>query len=165
MPNAANQLGVLADLRRAIAWDGVPSALRQLNAFSNHRFTGLFLFDGDLLKNIFIHDRQDAAANLFPVKPADYSYCLTVKTSGQPFHVVDALRDQRVAGHPSRHQVQSYYGVPLRDQQGDIFGTVCSFSLEPCEAGDQEVLLLDGFAQILLECERLGEIGWRAKEG
>ncbi len=148
-------------LRTMIKWDGVQSSLQYLNSLTQHRYTGLFLFDGERLKNTYIHDRQATVQSLFPEMAANYSYCLTVKKSGQPFRVVNAPQDERLVGHPSRDSVKSYCGAPLRDLQGEVFGTVCNFSLDPCHSGDEEIPLLEGFAAVLLECERLREIGWR----
>ncbi len=152
-------------LRTMIQWDGIQSGLQYLNSLSQHRYTGLFLFDGNMLKNTFIFDRQSAFQTLFPEKPASHSYCLNVKHSGQPFRVDNAPLDQRVQDHPSRDAVRSYCGVPLRDRDGTIFGTLCHFSLDPCHSKDEEIQMMQTFAGVLLESERLGEIGWRSPKG
>ena len=149
-------------LRTMIRWDGIQFGLQYLNSLSQHRYTGLFLFNGDTLINTFIYDRQSAVQNLFPEKPANHSYCLSVKHSGQPFQVDNAALDQRVKDHPNRDKVRSYCGVPLRDHDGNIFGTLCHFSPDPCHSENDEILLMQSFAAVLLESERLGEIGWRS---
>lgn len=150
-------------LRTMIKWDGVQLSLQYMNSLTQHRFTGLFLFDGDRLKNTYIYDRQATMQHPFPVIPANYSYCLIVKETGQPFQVVNAPEDDRLVGHPRRDAVRSYCGAPLRDHKGEIFGTVCNFSLDPCPAEEDEVPLLEAFAAALLECERHQEIGWRSR--
>lgn len=152
---------VLETLRNTIRRDGVQAGLQYLNSLGDHRYTGLFLFDGDTLANTFIFDRQDSHQGIFPIMPANYSYCLTVKQTGKPLKITNAPMDVRVEGHPSRQTVQSYCGAPLRDTHGAVFGTVCNFSLEPCGAEDDQIALLEKCAAVLLECERHEEIGWR----
>ena len=155
--------GAMNTLLTMIKWDGVQLSLQYMNSLTQHRYTGLFLFDGDQLKNTYIYDRQASVQSLFPVTPAHYSYCLTVKESGQPFRVANAPEDERLTGHPSRDAVKSYCGAPLRDHNGEVFGTVCNFSLDPCHAEEDQIPLLQAFAAALLECERLQEIGWRSR--
>jgi GAF domain-containing protein len=39
--------------------------------------------------------------------------------------------DCRVLGHPKAGRFQSYYGVPLLADNGELVGTVCHFDEEP----------------------------------
>lgn len=151
----------LLEVQKLMRWDGVYAALQYLNGLTSHRFTGLFLFDGDQLSNTYLVDKEVLVPTCFPVMPADHSYCLMVKASGEPLCISDAINDPRVQDHPSRDSVQSYFGAALRDKQGRYFGTICHFSLVPCEVPMTHVPILSGFADVLLECERLHEIGWR----
>ena len=155
----------MAQVRQIIKWDGMQSGLQYLNGLSDHRYTGLFLFDDAQLKNTFLYDRDDPHSILFPTFPANASYCLLVKEGGMPLKVVNAPQDDRLAAHPARQTVQSYCGAPLRDPEGGIFGTICNFSMVPCDGDDELLVTLNGFAAVLLDCERLREIGWRPKTG
>lgn len=160
--NQQAHIDLIQQLQTMIRWDGIQFSLQYLNSLSQHRYTGLFLFDGETLKNTFIFDRQSVVQNLFPEKLTNHSYCLSVKESGQPFQVDNAVLDQRVSDHPSRDIVRSYCGVPLRDREGTVFGTLCHFSPDPCHSKDDEIPLMQTFAGVLLESERLGEIVWRS---
>ena len=82
-----------------------------------YRFTAIFLFDGDMLRNVCLVDKQNPEVTHGPDQPVTDSYCIYVQRTGETFGVDRSLTDERVAGHPKRERYQSYYGVPLFDRQ------------------------------------------------
>ena len=110
---------------------------------TEHRFTALYRFDKDSLHNLYFFDRENPAQTSTPDIPVMASYCVFVRNSGHVFSTPDALQDERVRGHPKRHEVQSYVGVPLLDQDGKMFGSVCHFDIRPVAISDESVHLLE----------------------
>lgn len=121
----------------------VRDAVALLNGLSRHRFTALFQFDGDLLGNQLLYDRDAGFTTPLEVIPIAESYCTFVQSTMQPFVVEDAPRDPRVAGHPKQPVVRSYVGVPLRTRAGMAFGTICHFDNEPVEATEGSLELME----------------------
>lgn len=64
-----------------------------------------------------------------------------------------------MSGHPKQNVVQSYCGIPLMDDDGKLFGTICHFDFEPLPFGEAEVLLLEDVAPLLVRAIRTTE--WR----
>lgn len=72
---------------------GILDALRFINAQSQHRFTALYAFEGPVLKNICLVDKEDVSVSrMDSIKVVD-SYCLYVRNSGQQFVVPNSLMD------------------------------------------------------------------------
>uniref|UniRef100_UPI0005927548 GAF domain-containing protein n=1 Tax=Zavarzinella formosa TaxID=360055 RepID=UPI0005927548 len=72
-----------------------------------------------------------------------------------PFHITDALNDDRVIGHPSREAVQAYCGVPLMDKEGKIFGTLCHFDFKPMPVPDGHVELMEAVAPLIEKYDKV----------
>src|SRR3954447_20362354 len=102
----------LIELKSAFAKAGVRGAVAFLNSLTGHRFTSLYRFDGDTLRNITFFDRENPDIQTCDDIPVDASYCVFVRDSGAAFMVPDAGRDERVRNHPKRATVQFYCGVP-----------------------------------------------------
>jgi len=150
-----NTVERIAKLKALLAHDGVRAALIFLNSLTTHRFTALYRFDGDMLKNLYFYDREHPEIDSSDEVPILASYCVFVRQSGQRFDVTDSLRDERVCGHPKRMQVQSYCGVPLMDENGEMFGTMCHFDVRPMPITSANIELMEALAPLLKERERL----------
>jgi GAF domain-containing protein len=137
--------------RAIIAAHGLWSAMRSLNALSRYRFTGVFAFEGDLLRNLYLVDKEDTNVKRCADQPITESYCLFIQRSGDPFSVVHALRDRRVDGHPKQPSYQCYYGVPLVGRDGKLLGTVCHFDKEVIPVSEDVVTALDDLAAVIAE--------------
>lgn len=149
----------VARLRDILEDEGVRPALRFLNAQSAHRFTAVFRFEGGTLRNLHMVDRDDPTVERCPDQPVLDSYCIYVRRTAETFVTQDSTHDQRVSGHPKQNVVQSYCGIPLLGEDGKLFGTICHFDFEPMPFGDDEVLLLEDVAPLLVTAIRGTE--WR----
>ncbi|MCC6426527.1 MAG: GAF domain-containing protein [Phycisphaerales bacterium] len=138
-----------AELKAIYLSSGVRAALGFLNGLTSHRFTALYRFDDQMLTNLYFFDRHDPSATSSPQIPVLASYCVFVRSSSQMFRTVDALRDERVADHPKRQQIQSYCGVPLCDESGRVFGTICHFDFDPMGISDAIVALMEFMGALL----------------
>ena len=130
--------------------DGIRSVLIYLNRLSNHRFTALYRFDVDQLKNVYFFDRERPDVETCPDIPIMASYCVFVRDSGNMFVTLDSMEDERVTDHPKRFEVRSYCGVPLVGEDGRAFGTICHFDPQPLSISDENVELMEGVADLLV---------------
>ena len=138
-----------AQLQRVLARDGTRAALAYLNSLTSQRFTSLYRFEGERLRNITFYDRLAPEQESCDTIPVLASYCVFVRDTGTRFATAASLDDRRLDGHPKQVQVQSYCGVPLRDREGRMFGTVCHFDFEPGAVSELDVLLMEHLADLL----------------
>lgn len=129
---------------------GVHAALQFLNSTSQYRFTSVFRFEGELLRNLYLIDRENPRIERCPDSLVSESYCVFVRKTAKPFLLNDSLQDDRVEGHPKQKAVQSYCGIPLLDENGKLFGTICHFDLKPISFTQAEVCLIDEIAPFLV---------------
>lgn len=139
----------LSQLKTVLRTQGVRAAVAHLNSLTEHRFTSLYRFDQETLKSIYFYDRENPTQEATPDIPVMASYCVFVRRLSNTFVVPASLQDQRVVGHPKRQEVQSYCGVPLRDMNGDMYGTVCHFDFRPLPISDANVELMEALAPLL----------------
>jgi GAF domain-containing protein len=137
-------------LSEAIAGGDFREALKYLNGLTEYRFTALYRFDEDMLSNRLFFDRENPEVLSTQDIPVAASYCVYVRDTAGPFTIADSLEDPRVAGHHKRPIVRSYCGVPLVDEQGRMFGSICHFDFAPHAPKDTDVHLLEEVAPLLL---------------
>ncbi|HEX4355435.1 MAG TPA: GAF domain-containing protein, partial [Polyangiales bacterium] len=149
---AGADTGLLAKLLAQRAGRGdMRGLLELLNSTASFRFTSILRFDADeQLTSMWTFDREDRLSDSFPLDATTpSSYCSLVARSGTPFSMTDASSDPRVADHPARHTVLSYCGVPLSDQNGAFFGTLCHYDLSPRFFAERTVQVLEQAAEVL----------------
>ncbi|MDB5034307.1 MAG: luxQ 8 [Chlorobi bacterium] len=149
-----NEANTLAQLRTVLEQDGIRAALRLLNSQTPHRFTALYRFDGETLKSLYFVDAENPEVESCPDIPVMASYCVFVRKTGNRFTVHDTLKDDRVEGHPKQREVQSYCGVPLLDESGNLFGTICVFDFESIPIGNDIVHMMEFLAPLLRQRDR-----------
>ena len=136
-------------MRSICGCEGIRGVLVYLNRLSDHRFTALYRFDSERLRNVYFFDRERPDVETCPDIPVMASYCVFVRNSRNTFVTVDSLADERVTGHPKRLEVRSYCGVPLVDEDGRAFGTICHFDALPLSISDENVELMEAVAPML----------------
>jgi len=125
MPDRENEK--VAILRNVLARDGLLGGLGYLNSLTPQRFTGVFLADGEKLRNVALFDRTDPAVRPWEAFPMLHSYCSIVLATGKSFSTNNSMDDYRVRDHAARESVRAYCGVPLLDSEGRVLGTLCHF--------------------------------------
>jgi len=143
MPSASP---TLREIKQLLSQGAVRDALALLNQQTAYRFTALYRFDGDTLHNVVLYDREDPSQVTMPDIPVLASYCVFVRDSGAAFRLEDSHDDARVAGHPRQHQIRSYCGVPLLDDAGRMFGTLCHFDFRPLPVSDGVIETMESIA-------------------
>ncbi|MGY3265772.1 GAF domain-containing protein [Lysobacter sp. HA35] len=124
-------------------------ALVLLNWQSEFRFTALFRFDGEWLRQVELYDRLNPAGTEPSDIPILASYCLFVRDTGKPVEIYDSYVDERVQAHPKRPVVRSYCSAPLVDIEGRAIGTVCHFDPDIRPITPQTVDALAMFARLI----------------
>lgn len=142
---------MIASLKTILDRDGIRAALAFLNGQTPHRFTALYRFDDDMLKNLYFYDRQHPDVDSSAEIPVNASYCVFVRQSGMTWRVSDAPNDERADGHPKQREVRSYCGVPLLDRFGKLFGTICHFDFEALPITNSNVDLLEAVGPLMSE--------------
>ena len=130
-------------------------ALIYLNHLTEHRFSALYRFENERLRNLYFYDRLHPEIEMTDEIPVTASYCVFLRETGQLFHTSDALRDERVRSHPQREKIHAYCGVPVLDAQGKLFGSICHFDYQPRIIADEDVDLMEAVALMLREEEGL----------
>lgn len=126
---------------------GIVAALGFLNARTPHRFTGIYRYDGDMLRNEYLYDQFHPKVMKGEDVPLAQAYCSIVAHTQAPLEVLDTATlstSQFIAGSP----VVSYCGVLIRDYQGEPFGALCHFDMKPCQVRVSDIPLLEAVAPL-----------------
>lgn len=80
--------------------------------------------------------------------PRAQSMCAHAVAASRTLVVPDVLRDPRFASNPLLREraIRFYAGVPLRDADGHVLGTLCLLDTQPRSLNPREVLLLETMA-------------------
>lgn len=136
----------------------INEALRELNATTGYRFTAVYRFTATGAANLAIFDRESDAPEALLVVPEGASYCGIVRESKNAFLVTRSLEDGRIVKHPVCEAVQSYCGVPLVGEDGEVFGSLCHFDFEPRDAPEQATALMSQVSRYLSRESGLNEL-------
>jgi GAF domain-containing protein len=143
--------GITEKFKTALKDDGLWAAMRWINDRVPYRFTAIFAFDGDMLRNICLIDKENQNITTCSDQPITESYCMYIRRSRERFSVEESSLDKRVAGHPKRQNVQCYYGIPLFGSKGEMLGTVCHFDSLPVRVTEEVATALDDLATLIAE--------------
>ncbi len=128
---------------------GLHDALRFLNHRTPHRYTGVYKFDGDTLRNLTLYDSYDPKLIKGEDAPMAVTYCSLVRTQGK-LEINDAENDIRVKNIIIT-PVASYCGVLIRDAEGKPFGTLCHFDMKRCQEQVLDFPMLEEAAKYLFK--------------
>lgn len=128
---------------------GLHAALNYLNSRTPHRYTGIFRFDGDTLRNEVLFDRSQPAVRRGDDVPLAVTYCSLVGRAQAPLQILDAATDP--LAQPITTPVVSYCGVLIRDAQGRPYGTLCHYDMQRCQERTTDLPLLEAAVNQLFE--------------
>lgn len=143
----------LIELKSILATRGLHEVLRFLNDRTPHRFTGLYRYDGDMLRNVCLFDRYSPEARRGDDVVMKDAYCSIAKEAGEHLAFADARTDGRFP-HKNGSPVISYCGVVLRDPDGKPFGALCHYDTSPCQPRISDMPLLEAAGPLLVEAAR-----------
>lgn len=139
----------LAEFDAACRRQGVDAALTQLNRRVPHRYTAIYELAAGLLKNRHLIDKEGEASPEFLLEvPLADSFCQFVLRDGS-FLTNDSASDERLNGHPYQGVMVSYHGVPILDDSGELFGSLCHFDVQSQPLSDDEFELLQRVARVV----------------
>lgn len=147
----------LATLRSELLEHGLRAGLDYLNGRTAYRFTGIYRYDGDTLRNVALFDRWSPGAGQGADAPMQETFCAIVRDRGEWLEVGHGPDDSRFPWMQN-NDVVCYCGVLIRDEAGEPFGTVCHFDVQRCQPARSEVELLRAAGPLLYaELRRVGE--------
>lgn len=126
---------------------GLHGALRFLNGRTPHRFTGVYRYDGPILRNVGLFDQFNPEQPRGDDAAIDDTFCSLLPRFGGALAFSDASMDPRVSDVVT--PVVSYCGVQLRGGNGVALGTLCHFDLKPCESRTSDLQFLEMLAPLL----------------
>ena len=129
---------------------GIRAALAFLNQRTPHRYTGIFRYDGDMLRNVALHDKWDVQVRRGSDLPLAEAFCSVVHDTAQPLVVEDGASDLRFP-HLRDGPVLSYCGALIRDDAGNRYGALCHYDVQPCQAKASDLPLMVAAAAPLYE--------------
>lgn len=138
----------LATVRRLLDTGGLDAVLRYLNGRTPYRFTGLYRYDGDLLRNIALFDSWHREVRRGDDTPLRETFCAIVRETGDWLDVRHGPDEPRF---PWMHDnaVVCYSGALIRDDAGEPFGTLCHFDVQRCESSSSDVELLRAAGRLI----------------
>ena len=126
-----------------------PAGLDFLNARVEHRFTGVYQLVDGVMRNVYLHDKQgEIIPEFLKAVPLADSFCQFVLRDGF-FCTANSALDPRLQGHKYQGVLGAYYGVPLLDNAGNLFGTLCHFENPNHDLPDEEFAFLQKAARLL----------------
>ncbi|MDB5858187.1 MAG: hypothetical protein JWQ76_1876 [Ramlibacter sp.] len=120
---------------------GLRAALAFLNQRTPHRYTGIFRYDGEMLRNVALHDKWNVDVARGSDLPLAGAYCSVVHDTAGPLVVEDGAIDIRFP-HLQGSPVLSYCGALIRDEQGNKYGALCHYDVQPCQAKASDLPLM-----------------------
>ena len=123
---------------RLLKHQGVQAGLASLNARVPHRFTAINEFCGNVIHCLYLCDKQGVVTPV-QVQPVamDHSFCQFVARDGY-FTSSDTAGDARLSDHPYKGTYNAYVGVPILDNAGELWGTLCHLDPEVLSITDEE---------------------------
>lgn len=130
----------LVEFNELLRTRGAHAALGFLNARTTHRFTGIYRFDGEWLRNLALFDRWNLQVTRGEDAPMRQTFCALVSGQGTSLEVLDGSVDPRFPWM-NDNAVVSYCGA-LIAIDGVPAGTLCHFDVKRCESASSELPLL-----------------------
>ncbi|MEO5896566.1 MAG: hypothetical protein ABIS06_12785 [Vicinamibacterales bacterium] len=130
-PFALHGLPLASLVENSLRLKGLHGALAVLNATTLYRLTGVYRFDGNMVRSVGLFDRKNPQLAVGVDVPWQDSYCRLTAEDGVRCEIVDAPQDARLTTHAAREAVQAYVAVLLAMPDGTPFGTLCHYDLHP----------------------------------
>jgi hypothetical protein len=148
--NEASMQREIGEFEDALHRRGVQAALQYLNSRTPHRYTGIFRFDGDTLRNEALFDRYESTLTKGTDAPMEATYCSLVGRQQAALEINDATTDPRVKDIINT-PVVSYCGVLIRDSEGKPFGSLCHYDMQRCQERTTDLPLLEAASRLLYQ--------------
>jgi GAF domain-containing protein len=142
------QSPILQEYRLLLETHG-PAGLNFLNSRVPHRYTGIFRLHEGALYATFLHDKLgEIIPEFLQVVPLQDSFCHLTMRDGV-FNTADSTHEPRLDGHRYQGVLRSYVGLPLVDNHGALYGTICHFDEQALALPDAEFEIFSKAAKLL----------------
>ena len=139
----------IAAFKAKLEAGGVEAAIEFLNSRTPFRYSAIFRLEGDQIRNLYLYDREHQTVSQPQPMPLRESFCQIVVDEGT-FTTAHSAVDARVDGHAKQGVLNAYFGLPLVDTPGSIFGTFCHFDPEPKSLDTPEIPFLEAVTPLLM---------------
>ncbi len=140
----------IIDFEQTLRSRGLHAALAVLNQRTVYRFTGVYRFDGEWLRNVALFDRWNPEQAKGEDAPMHETFCAIVPSEGSLLEVTDGAVDQRFPWM-NENAVVSYCGTLIRGELGDPFGTICHFDVNRCQSASSEFPFMAAAAPLIYQ--------------
>ncbi len=130
-------------------------ALRLLNGRAPHRYTGIYKYTPDVLKNLYLVDAFDQEVTKGGDVSLEEAYCVILRHERKVAfgRTEDAPSPVKTAG-----PVVSYCGVLLIRSNGEPFGSLCHYDVARCQEPSTQMPYLEAIApHIVAKLEAEGQ--------
>ncbi|HEX2546838.1 MAG TPA: GAF domain-containing protein [Ramlibacter sp.] len=148
LPAAVATTSDLEQFCGLLAEQGLHAALAFLNARTPHRFTGVFRFDGETLRSVALVDKWDGEVRRGEDVPLSEAYCAVLHDGADVLEVLDGPADERYP-HMQASPVASYCGAVIRDADGEPWGALCHYDVQPCQVKSSDLPLLAAAGEVV----------------
>jgi hypothetical protein len=137
-------------LRKVLDASGLHAALRYLNGRTPYRFTGVYRYEGETLRNVALFDRWTPESLKGSDAPMNETFCAIVRGEGAWLEVGHGPDDERF---PWMHAnaVVCYSGALIRDASGEPYGTLCHFDVNRVQQTTSDVALLQQAGRLIFD--------------
>lgn len=129
--------------------NGLQGGLEHLNSPVDHRYTGVYRLKDSVFYNIALYDKEgEMLPEFLAAVPLGDSFCQFVIRDGV-FKTDHSGKDSRLAGHKYQGVLLTYHGVPVLDNRGDLYGTLCHFDALQRTISDKDFEFLQSAARLI----------------
>ena len=151
-----SQSAVVSEFWSIVRTRGLHDGLRFLNARTPHRYTGIYRYDGDMLRNVYLYDQFSPSTRKgADVKMVD-AYCAIVGQRQAGVEFDDIHAEESIAVKPDS-PVVSHCGALITDDHGEPFGTLCHYDIKPSQARLSDMPILEAIAPLIFEALQAGD--------
>lgn len=137
----------VAKLLRVLDEQGVVAALRIMNSRTPHRYTGIYRYTPEILRNVCLVDAFDPAVTKGADVPNEDAYCVLLREALQ---LSFGHADEAPGPIEVQSPVVSYCGVLLVRSNGEPFGSLCHYDVARCEEPASQMPYLEAVAPYLV---------------
>ena len=139
----------LDDFEEVLCSQGAYAALKFLNQRVSHRFSAIYRLDKDDLEIVQLIDKLDDAATTPASRvPFSQSFC-EVAIRETSFKTSNSALDKKLDGLPNQGVLLSYVGLPLMQDAGNLYGTLCHYDTIEQVISDDEFAFLQQAAALM----------------
>lgn len=144
----------VAKIYRILNEQNIIAALRVLNGRAPHRYTGIYKYTREILKNLYLVDAFDPTVTKGLDVPNEDAYCVLL---GNKRKIAFGRPEDAACPIKLTSPVVSYCGVLLVRSNGEPFGSLCHYDVARCQEPSTQMPLLEAIApQIMAKLEAEG---------